>query len=102
MERVPGGGQWSDWRSGAALDGDFPSHRRGGQGRPVPVDGSRSGWTAVEGRVLEDSASRQYDGRSAEPFRVGGDARGARGGHGGKTRRTGGGEGRGRHLERPY
>ena len=53
-----------------------------------------------EGRDSGTEEHDQHDGGSAQLVRVGSDSRGARSGHGRKTWRSGGSEGRGRHLER--
>ena len=76
-------------------------HRRGGdrdrQRRPVAQDHRR--------RARRDPAAEgnhQHHGRSAEPLRLGGDARRARGRHRGQAGRPGRGAGRRRHLEGPH
>src|SRR6185503_782744 len=87
------------------LDGRQPhfpgaQHRRrddrGGEGRPVEEDrGGR------EGRVPDPQVHHQHDGGPAALLRRGGDARRARGGHGGNSRRPGAGRGRVGHVEGP-
>ncbi len=86
-------------RSGAADGGRRAHDRRGGQGRPRAVDGTRSGWARPEGRVPALGQTGEHDDRSAFGLHLGSDARGARSRHGRKARRTGAGEGRLGRLE---
>ena len=98
-------GVWKDLTEVSELDGVQPDgagaqHRRrddrGGQRRPVEED--------HRGRARRDPAtqgSHQHDGGSVAVVRLGGDSRRARGGHRGQAGRTGGGAGRGRHVEGP-
>ena len=92
-------GTWKDLTRvgelhGVQPDGAGAQHRRGvhrdRQRRSVEEDhGERVGRNpAVEG-------DHQHDGRSAQPLRRRGDARGARGGHRGSAWRSGAGVGRG-------
>ena len=71
-------------------------HDRGRQRRPVEEDHRR--------RARRDPRAQghhQHDGRSAERVRLGSHARRERSRHRGQARRTGAGEGRRRHVERP-
>ena len=76
-------------------------HCRGGDGdrarRSVLEDHGRG-----EGRDPRLEEHHEHHGRSAQRLRGGSDARGARGRHGRKARRTGAGARRGRHLEGPH
>ena len=85
---------------GVQPDGAGAQHRRrddrGGERRPVEED--------HRGCARRDPAaqgSHQHDGGPVALVRLGGDARGARGGHRGQAGRSGGGAWRGRHLEGP-
>ena len=66
------------------------------RGRPVQEDHRRRAR-----RNPRAEEHHQHDGRSAQRLRLRGDARRARGRHRGQARRSGGGAGRGRHLEGP-
>ena len=66
---------------------------RGDLSRKITVD--------VRGEILQLEEHHQHDGRSAARLRRRGDARGARGRHGGEARRPGRGPGRRRRLEGP-
>ena len=70
-------------------------HHGRGQGRPFHA---HHGGCARRNSGAEEH--HQHHGGSAQLVRLGSDARGARSGYGRQTGRPGGGEGRGRHLER--
>ena len=72
------------------------SHHRGGARRSVAQDHRRR-----EGRDPGAEEHHQHDGRSAQRFRLGSDARGARGRHRRQAGRSGAGARRGRHVEGP-
>ncbi len=109
--RAPGRAGGGSWR-GRHLEGSdrlgkhdgFESHgpgaqhrrsdHRGGSRRLEPQDHGRR-----EGRNPGAEEHHQHDGRSAQRFRLGSDARRARGGDRGQAGRPGTGLGRRRHLE---
>ncbi len=75
-------------------------HRRRPRG-PFAGDGHGDRGPGAAGRVPEDGAHRQHDGRAARLLRLRGHARGARGRQRRQAGRPGQGQGRGRHLEGP-
>ena len=94
--------QHPDRRPGAAHGRRRPHHRRGGQGRPRPVDGAGGGRARAQGRVPALGEAGQHDDRAALGLHLGGDSRGARGRHRGQARRPGAGEGRLGRVEGPH
>ena len=100
------GGVWKDLTDSRQLHGRQPhgagpqhrrGHHRGGQWRPLAQN-----HRGCAGRNSGAQEHHQYHGGPAQCLRFGSDARGPRSGHRRRTRRPGGCERRGRHLEGPH
>ena len=97
-------GTWADLTDNVNLmaaepHGSGPQHRRGhdgGRQRRFVEENHRR----CPGRNPRAEVHHQHHGGPAQLLRLGGDARGARGGLGRKARRPGAGQGRRRHLGR--